>query len=135
MDSCDQDCASTIIRIVARSALVKNLMVEHNVATHKRGRANAGGLKVSEFYSQIEDLPETITPQRLVDATLAIAGINHPKVVKETTDCNPDVFIDFVSWLDQAIPWSGIGKYQRIKLYKENPCANAKIATRNCAFN
>ena len=104
---------TTINSWIAEQIFVSIALLYNKVATHSRKRENTGGLKISEFYFLIEDLPESITPQRLVDATLAIAGINHPKVINESTDCNPDVFVDFVSWLDQAFPRSGIGKISK----------------------
>ena len=43
------DCGSTIMWIIPKSSIAKNLMVKHGVAVNKRGRRNTWSLKVSEF--------------------------------------------------------------------------------------
>ena len=43
-------------------------MTKHKVETFKRGRANIGGLKISEYYGAIDELSDVFTPKQLVNA-------------------------------------------------------------------
>ena len=113
-ESSSQDSASTMMRIVARSSLAKNFMVKHNVETFKRGRANVGGLKISEYYGAIDDMSEEFSAKQLVNAMFVVAGALHPKANIDSENCDLNAFINFVEWLSKALPWSMAGKYQRI---------------------
>ena len=132
-ESESQNTISTIMRIVARAGMIKNLMIEHGVNVHKRSRANTGGLKVSEFMGVIPDLPECITPKEFVDSVFVLADAVHPKANINLETCNVEMFISFNQWLQTAVPWSKMGKYQKIKVYEHSPASNSTIQSRNIA--
>ena len=56
------------------------------------------------IFSIINDLPESVTPRGMVNAVFAISGITHPKACENHDFCNPEIFIDFISWLEDALP-------------------------------
>ena len=134
-ESNDQDSALNILRIIARATMTKQILTMHDVKTAKRDRANTGGLKISEYIGVIPDLPDSIQPKAFVDTLFIIAGAIHPKANLDMNNFNPQMFIDFNSWLQEALPWSKIGKYQRIKCYTANATANSKIDSRNKSNN
>ena len=115
--------------------MTKQILTMHDIKTAKRDRANTGGLKISEYIGVIPDLPDSIQPKAFVDTLFIIAGAIHPKANIDMNNFNPQMFIDFNSWLQEALPWSKIGKYQCIKCYTANATANSKIDSRNKSNN
>ena len=128
-----QDTVATIMRIVARSSMVKNFLLKHGIDVTKRGRANVGGLKASEYYGVVEDLVD-VDPKQLVDAIFVTAGITHERACI-SPDCNIEVLFKFVEWVDKALPFSKTGRYQRIKQNRISAAAGSKINARNIFNN
>ena len=108
---------------------------KHEVKVTNRGRANVGGLKISEYFGAIEEIPDDISPKEIVDAVFVVAGVIHPKAMIDKDHINIDSFINFSIWLDIAVPWSRIGKYQRIKRYNTSLASGARINVRNVVNN
>ena len=130
-ESYGKDTPQSVIHIAAKATISKNLMIKHNVNIHKRSRANAGGLKVSEYFGVIPEIPEIIEPKSFVDTLFFIAEAIHPEANLDLNSINPELFIAFGDWLQEALIWSKMGKYQRIKTYLSNGTANSKIQSRN----
>ena len=122
---------TTMMRIIARSSLAKNFMTKHKVETFKRGRANIGGLKISEYYGAIDELSDDFTPKQLANAVFVITGVVHDKAMINPEQCDIGAFMNLALWLDSALPWSKTGKYQRIKQYKVNELSGSMINARN----
>ena len=123
------------MRIVARSSLAKNLTVKHNQNITKRGRANTGGLKISEYYGAIDELDPDLTPKKLVDAFFVVANVVNKRAKINPSECDLDAIINFSTWLNSALPYSRTGKYQRIKLYRSNLISGMNINMRNIYNN
>ena len=92
-----QDKFSTLMRIVARSNMTKNFLIKHEIDVTKKGRANVGGLKISEFFGEIDDLPEDVSAKYLVNAAFIVEEITHPKANIDNKKCNVNAFVIRVS--------------------------------------
>ena len=131
--SCSKDSLQTIHQVCAKSQMMKTIAVRLEIGTAKRNRANAGGLKVSEFRNMYSIDEKHFKPSTFANSFFLLCNI-FSKFVIFGDDIDQDQMNYFFEWLMQANSLSKLEFVQRIRLNVPSKASNSKIQSRNISY-
>ena len=130
--SCSKDTAATLQSICAKGQIMKSITIDLSMSTCKRSRANAGGLKVSEFLSIAPDFD--FNPVVIADTLFAICGfVNEYVMLGNVID--DDQVNELFRCVIETNSISNLAFVQKIKISVRSNCANSRVNARNVMFS
>ena len=131
--ACSKDTLYTIHTVCAKSQMMKAFAVTLGISTKKRNRANAGGLKISEF-SKMCGINEEEIDYECVANTLFLLNdfFSNLVILNARIDCN-DVN-NFFDWVVSANSLSNLEFVQKIRLSDPSKASNSRIQARNISY-
>ena len=127
-----KDTCYTMQHVCAKTQMMKKISDKMMIHTVKRTRANAGGLKISEFVNIVDW--EGFDPNTIVNTLFAHTGCITEFSIT-SSDINDDMLNAFIDWIIRTDIKSKIDHIQRIRLNNPSLIANSKINIRNSQFN
>ena len=130
--SCCKDTCQTMHSVCAKSQMMKKISIDLELGIKKRNRANAGGLKVSEF-ANLMKFPE-LNPVVIVESFFILIGLYSPLVIFEKT-FDENELNQFFEWIVKANADSQLDFVQKIRINSPSNAANSRIQARNVSYN
>ena len=126
-----KDNPMSVQTICAKSQIAKNVSIDLEISTKKRNRANAGGLKASEFLGIAGCT--NFDPATIADTMYAWCGVVNNLTIL-TGNIDDKALSDFFNYIIETNIISKLAFIQKIRLNDPSKASNSRINARNVSF-